>query len=698
MKFNLLLLKKSLALAICLIFHTLYGQLLEKSKSVGVDQLTISFDLQGGGVAFFDYNNDGWDDLIVTGAAVQDKLFRNLGNGTFLDVTEFVGLDNSNIFKTTGVSTGDLNNDGFTDVIIGTEKQNHCIIYLNHNGDYFQNISASAGINSKKWTIGASLIDVNLDGLLDVYLLNYIERSKPVYGEDGETVGFDHECYSNDLYINNGDNTFTDATDQYGLGDTGCALASAGTDINNDNIADILIANDFGEWVEPNKAYLNQHPDLSFLESGNQLQLDSEIYGMGIGVGDINADGLLDYYVTNLGKNALLINNGNEYLDLTDEYGVANEKFNDLNSTSWGTVIVDINNDGYEDLLVSNGYIPSSLFIATSEVDPNKLFINQNGDTLLDQSLAYQFSDSGISRGMAVSDYDMDGDMDVAVTKLERIRESEGNMLFYENITENDYKWIKVKLEGSQSNYSAFGSKVTFEVGDRIFIDEVRGGSSHISQNSSVVHFGLGNTSLPGRLKINWTNGLVQEFDISEYNKMYFLKEGAAEIHLLGCMNSESPNYDPFATKNFACVNAVIGCLDPRASNYNSTAGLPGICEYEPEKIGCMDSLATNYDPSAIIDDQSCKYIVTGIKNLEGNPILVYPTKVQKDWIVIESKSYFSEISIYSIAGRTAASIVLNEPKNRKKIMLNGIEKGVYVVRIQFQDNLSYSKKIVIDN
>lgn len=658
-----------------IIANSLICQFREVSQNIGINHLTISFDLIGGGVAFFDYNNDGWEDLLVTGGAEQDRLFRNLGNGTFLNVTHYVGLDNTSIFKTTGVVTGDINNDGFRDILIGTERQDAPLIYLNDNGERFRNISSSSLINTRSWTIGASMIDVNLDGWLDVYLINYIEKSRPMINEAGETIGFDHDCYPNNLFINNQDNTFYDASQEYGVQDIGCALAVAGTDVNADGISDLLIANDFGEWVEPNKAYLNEYPTSGFSENGSALGLNYGIFGMGIAIGDINADGLLDYYISNLGKNILHINETTHFSDQTDLYGVGIEKFNGLNSTSWGTVITDLNNDGFEDLLVSNGYIPSSPFIATTEIDPNKVFINHRGLELIDFSENYHFSDSGISRGMAVADFDLDGDMDVAVTKLEKIRDSPGNMLFYVNDAENDHHWVKVKLKGTDSNRDAFGSRISLRAGDRLFVEEVLGGSSHVSQNSSVAHFGLGHIDAPIYGTVLWPNGAKQDFTLPETHKTYLIEEGVEEIYVLGCMDEKSSNYSPGANVNFACVNERVGCMDPRASNYDPEAGLPGACRYAEEQQGCMDTLALNYDPEAIIDNGTCRYTVTGVG--QGPRLLIYPTSSNGSF-TLQSEVIVHEIAVISLSGKT----VYHSPvaAHHCEISIPGLHQGLYVV------------------
>ncbi|MEQ9468446.1 MAG: FG-GAP-like repeat-containing protein [Ekhidna sp.] len=666
------------------------GQFNEISGDLGLKHLAISFDLIGGGVAFIDYNNDGFDDIIVTGGAIQDKLFRNINGTHFIDVTERSGLNNINYFKTTGVSVGDINNDGFRDIFIGTEKRDACILYLNNGDDTFTNISQSAGISSKKWTIGSLFIDVNHDGLLDIYTINYIEEGKAEYDNDGNTIGFDHKCYPNDLYLNNGDNTFTLSTNDYGLGDTGCALAVSSYDINKDQLTDILIANDFGEWVEPNKAYINKHPSTSFEEISDQIGLNTQIYGMGIAIGDINGDGLSDIYITNLGKNVLLTQtiDGN-YVNQTDTYGVGSEFEGEYLSTGWGSVFADLNNDGFEDLLVSNGFIPSASFIQTSEIDPNELYLNQSGESMIDASEEWNYTDSGISRGVAVSDFDNDGDLDVATTKLGKIIGDKGNMLFHENINAAG-NWVKIRLKGTESNIDAIGARIELYISDRTHLREIRGGSSHASQNSITAHFGIGNFNGEIPLTVFWTGGGQQSFTLPQINQAYYIEQGNDNLYVIGCMDETADNYSTTATYNSGCIRYLMGCMDPRATNYNPKATIPGKCSYPSHIGGCTDPEAYNYNPFVTIDDGSCDY-GTGFEF--NNNLQV---KLSQSHLELSSNNWDLATSTFDILSLDGKYIIQSST-TKEIIDVSNLKPGIYILRVIHFDRI-FNFKFLLKN
>jgi hypothetical protein len=292
------------------------------TNDVGIFQVPIHQDLMGGGVTWFDYNNDGWSDVYFTGCRIGDVLFENNGDGTFSDVTVNAGLKTTANFNTLGVIHGDVNNDGHEDLFItvwdeaATNLLARNILFLNNGDGTYSDISVSAGITDASFSTSAVFLDVNLDSYLDIYVLNYMEEAGVILDEDGNTIGFDHTCYADYLYINNGDLTFTESSDAYGFSSLACGLSISSNDVDKDGDPDLLIANDFGEFLTPNELFINNYPDPSFTEVGEETGWDIGLYGMGVAGGDIDNDLDLDYYITNLGSNALLLRE--ESLSYTD--------------------------------------------------------------------------------------------------------------------------------------------------------------------------------------------------------------------------------------------------------------------------------------------------------------------------------------------------------------------------------------------
>jgi hypothetical protein len=559
-------------------------------------------------------------------------------------------------------------------------------LYYNNGDGTFTNISKSAGFTTEMWSAGAAFGDFNRDGLLDLYVINYIEEPNPLEDENGVTIGFNHDCYPDELYINNGDLTFTEVSAEYSVDNPGCGLAVAFTDYNNDQITDIYIANDFGQWIVPNIMYKNKYPELSFEDIAPALGINAGIFGMGIAIGDYNRDARLDYYVTNIGQNVLYQHNADgSFSDMTIDAGVEAATYNGLNSTGWGTAFFDYNHDGYEDLILSNGYIPSAKFIETTDIDPNKLFKNNGNGTFTDVSMETGFHNEEICRGLAISDFDNDGDMDVAVAKLGQIRDTEGNMLFYRNNLEDKANWLKVQVEGVECNKDGFGSMIRIYSEGIPWIHEIEGGSSHASQNSSIAHFGLGQYDFVDSLLVFWPDGDIQRFYDVSSNQTLFIREGENDLYIAGCMDTEAENYNPLATYNTGCYKKVPGCTDPEADNFSLEANVDnGSCKYNIV-YGCKDPEASNYNPNATIDDGSCTYVTALMPDSnKKKDIIIYPNPASEN-IVIElsgaEKSDQMDFTLFDLQGKR---VVDNHrlPTKTIEIKLPVLKPGVYFYEI----------------
>ncbi len=548
--------------------------------------------MYGGGAAIFDFNNDGFEDIYLTGGLFRDKLYKNNGNKTFTDVTLYSGFAETSRFNTMSVAAGDINNDGYKDLFVGTMRNQKNLLYLNNGDNTFSEISSAAGLERYEWAIGAAFGDFNLDGALDIYVINYVKKESLTYDDHGVVNGFDHDCFPNQLFINNDDLTFTEwASD--GVKNAGCGLAVTATDINDDHAPDIYVANDFGTWITPNTCLQNNYPDSSFTDVSTESGLNAAIFGMGIAVGDCNRDGLLDYYVSNLGSNVLFQNDGGgHFTDIAAEAGVLNTHAGEKFATSWGTAFFDYDLDGFEDLFVSNGFVPAAGFISTSQEDPNQLYRNLGDGTFADIAPEEGIDDLRISRGMAIGDLDNDGDQDMIVTIVGE-SDDVGSVLVYENQTDSNNRWVKVSLIGTQSNHFGYGSKI-LAISDGIkWIHEVDGGSSHASHNSSIAHFGVGNVEVLDSLHVIWPGGYRQTFSDVRTNQMIVIEEDQDHYFIAGCTAQNFDNYDPSANYEYGCYKEITGCLDQLSSHFDINANVAA--------EDCDEPLSTNFADNNIV-------------------------------------------------------------------------------------------------
>ncbi|MCB0637919.1 MAG: VCBS repeat-containing protein [Lewinella sp.] len=506
----------------------------EQGLAIGFDHTYRHRALMGGGAAFFDFDGDEDDDLYVTGGADPDRIYRNNGDGTFSRVLDDIGLSVTNTFNTTAVSTGDIDNDGDRDIFVTTWEEyagaqqptGRSLLFRNDGTGHFTEVGESAGITDLAFGIGANFFDYDRDGFLDIYVSNHIETPNFLYNENGAVIGFDHTCYPNFLYHNNGDGTFTEVSQTMMVNNAGCALASLATDYDMDGDVDIYVANDFGPYIQPNALYRNDYPTNNFTDVGEATGAEVAMYGMGFAAGDYDHDQDLDYYITNIGANLLCENEGGVFANVTAAAGVENATVpsDGLNTTGWGTAFLDVDNDTWVDLYVANGRIPTLSFQATSISDPDKLYLNNGDGTFTDVSVAAGVSDISYMRGMAYSDYDQDGDLDIVTIALDELG---GKSKFYVNETENDHHYLQLKLVGTISNRDAFGAKAWVYLDGLTLLQESYGGASHASQHSSVLHFGLGDHAAVDSVRIEWPNGLVETYENLAVDTRQTLVEGS---------------------------------------------------------------------------------------------------------------------------------------------------------------------------
>ena len=521
----------------------------EASQAMNIAHVHLDSNIMGGGVACFDFNNDGYEDIYMTGGTNRDQLFENNQNGSFSEVGISAGLSITGPAKTVGVTTGDIDNDGDRDLFVTTTEDHNNLLFLNNGNNTFTDISISAGIIDSSWSTSASFGDINKDGFLDIYVSNYVNYySLPFYN-------FLISGILNKLYLNNGDNTFTDATTSYNALNNGGALATAFTDFDNDNDMDILIGNDFGVLYGGNALLSNDYPAATYTDISSSSGMDQEINAMGIAIGDYDEDLDLDYYITNMMGNLLHTSNNNGTFN-QDAIGAG---VSAGNTVSWGTFFIDYDHDSYLDLFVASGGVMS---VAPPQL--NELFQNQQSGTFTSVGLAEGITDTCRSRGAAYSDLDNDGDLDLVVVNTDFDTLLAKNASVYRNDMVSINNWLKVDLTGTISNRDAFGSHIRLVANGRSWIREIGGGSSYLSQNSSIAHFGLGTTLLIDSIIVIWPSGYAQiETNINANQVVSIVEDDFTELqnneNMGGIIVYPNPanSIISFAIPNYLDVNLI---------------------------------------------------------------------------------------------------------------------------------------------
>lgn len=471
------------------------------NKEVGLDHNSFDPMMMASGVAIFDYDNDGLEDFYMVSGVSIDHLYKNNGDGTFKNVTIQAGLEFTKGVRTTAIATGDYNNDGFRDIILGTGGNLPEILLKNNKDGTFTNVSKIAGITSKTFSFALTFNDFNQDGWLDIYVGNY----GPSPNEPG---------LPNVLYQNNGDGTFTDVTSIQKVGDKGCTLGTIFSDIDNDNDLDLLVVNDFGLSQGPNAIFEYDSKIKLFKNISFTSGFNIPINGMGISKIDINEDGYFDYYLTNIRHNVLMVNQkNNTFLDnarnLNMTFPFIPKSYNpdlpsEIESTSWAALMYDYDCDSYTDVFVTTGHVISPYNYS----DPDKVLKNIENKTFEDVSDELGFNYTERSRGAAMFDYDNDGDMDIIVNVVNIVKDGTGRSIFYRNNFQHNNNWLKVKLVGSIINRDAFGSRIKIYFGDRMLMKEVDGGGgTYTSQSSQFIHFGLAKNQKVDSIEVIWLGG-----------------------------------------------------------------------------------------------------------------------------------------------------------------------------------------------
>jgi hypothetical protein len=512
----------------------------------GIDGFTYIIESMACGVAFIDYDNDGWLDIFIpsgrrlvdTPASATNRLYKNNRDGTFTDVTDKAGLRHTGWAQ--GVCVGDYNNDGWEDLFITYYGQNQ--LYRNNGDGTFTEVTAKAGLlhPNTRFSSGCTFVDYNRDGLLDLFVTNYVEidlatapkpslsvvncnyEGVPVYcGPNGLAKA------KNYLYRNNGDGTFTDVSGPSGVDKArgSYALTPVAFDADEDGWPDIFIACD----STPSLLLMNNH-DGTFREEallrGVALSSDGrQMGGMGVGVGDYDLDGHLDLVKTHFAHQppGIYKNDGKgNFDDLTNETGLGAES----RYIDFGAGLYDFDNDGYPDILINSGSVYPELARVVpgySARSPLQLYRNLRNGTF---SVVTTEAGPGIgaehcSRGMAFGDFDNDGDIDVLIMNV-----NEPPTLLRNDAPKENH-WIKLRLVGVKSNRSAIGARVIARYGGKLQAQEVLSQSSFLSACDLRIHFGLGEAKAVD-LEIFWPSGIVQKMTGVAADQILTVRENVA--------------------------------------------------------------------------------------------------------------------------------------------------------------------------
>ena len=502
-------------------------------------------EIMGSGGGFLDFDGDGWLDVVlVSGGHLSSQpadappalaLYRNNGDGTFADATREAGLDAHRAYGM-GVAAADYDNDGDADLLLTSLGEN--LLFRNDDGA-FTEVGAQAGVaDNARWSASASFFDADQDGHLDLYVTNYVDWSPET---DVACVHEGRRDYCNplhyppvedDFYLNNGDGTFTKATEQAGfLGgpemESGKGLGAIELDFNEDGWPDVYVTNDGGR-----NFLFENNGDGTFRETAirSGVAFDrrgAPRAGMGVDAGVVDSTGEVTIFVGNFSQETISVWRHQQGGFFVDRATVAGLGFPTRQTLTFGLVLLDVDLDTDLDLLLANGNVIeqiASMHDGVTFRERPQLFLNR-GDGTFDEFVAEAgpLSQQLLARGLAVGDVDRDGDLDVLMT------ENGGPAHLWRNDDDGE-AYLRIRLQGTDSNRDAVGARVLATVDGLTMERVVRAGSSYASQSEKTLTFGLGRPREVDSLEVRWPSGRVERFEQVAPGQEVVLVEGSGEL------------------------------------------------------------------------------------------------------------------------------------------------------------------------
>lgn len=488
-----------------------------------------------GGVAAFDYNNDGLTDIFFTnGASIPslekdspkyfNRLFRNEGRMRFTDVTEDAGVAGSGYSM--GAAAGDYDNDGHVDLFVAGVFRN--VLYHNRGDGHFEDVTEKAGIKSDKWAVAAGWFDYNNDGLLDLFVVNYASWS-PSYdrfcGDPSRNLRvYCHPKYfeglTNTLYRNRGDGTFEDVSERAGIAKHhGRGMSVAFADYDNDGLMDVFVTNDNQENFLFHNRGDGTFEEVAVLAGVALPNSGKPVSSMGTDFRDYDNDGRPDISVVGLANETFpLFRNlgGGQFEDATYRTRLSALS---IERSGWSTGFFDLNNDGWKDLFTTCSHVDDNveMFQATKYKQANGIFANLGNGTFQDASAeaGQDFQVPRAHRGCAFADFNNDGKIDVVVASLQDRAE------LWENVSPDPNHWIILKLIGTKSNRDGIGARVRIDKQ----VNHMTSACGYASSSHFGVHFGLGKVGTISSIEIKWPSGIVQVLKDVKANQILQVRE-----------------------------------------------------------------------------------------------------------------------------------------------------------------------------
>ncbi len=499
----------------------------------------------GGAMAVIDYDLDGWPDIYAaqggpwpadpTQTEYRDRLYRNLGNGKFMDVTEQANLGD-NLYSH-GAAIGDFDNDGWPDIFVANLGANQ--LYHNQGDGTFRNVTQHAGIRGERWSTSGAIADLNGDRLPDLYISNYLAGRKALT-TDCYKAGEPRACPPGEfpgeidrLYLNQGNGQFVDATQDCGIADSdGRGLGVVVADFHGQGLLSVYVSND----MSPNFFFVNEAAARGDpLQFTDRALLIGVAYGpdgdaqasMGIAAGDGDGDGLIDLFLTHF------YNQSNTYYrqispdffeDSTQELGLREPS---LPVLAFGTQFIDFENDGRLDLVLACGHIEDYRLVGEPFMMKPQAYANRNNkrfELLNPESIGEFFANKYLGRSLALIDWDRDGRQDLAMLHLY------GPSSFLANRSQQPGHFLQMHLRGVESERDAIGTTVTAHIGSRTLVRQLMAGNGFQCTNQKVVHFGVDRATQIDKLVVQWPSGVLQTFENVAVDHELFLVEGSKQL------------------------------------------------------------------------------------------------------------------------------------------------------------------------